>query len=131
MLKENIELFVNTGVCSVYTNYCVLIGNNVLKSSFVVDRRDVLWNGTVRSSVRPSVCLSVRSNALLYDAVMVVVRRKLGRKYRTNRVLNPGPVVCESITLSAHRQPLRLQFLYKYDFNIPRLTALLFSSPGL
>ena len=35
------------------------------------------------------------------DTDMVVVSRKLGRKYRTNRVLNPGPVVCESITLSA------------------------------
>ena len=28
------------------------------------------------------------------------------RKYRTNRVLNPGPVVCESITLSARPQRL-------------------------
>ena len=26
--------------------------------------------------------------------VMVVVSRKLSRKYRANRVLNPGPVVC-------------------------------------
>ena len=30
----------------------------------------------------------------------------LGRKYRTNRVLNPGPVVCESMTLSARPQLL-------------------------
>ena len=29
-----------------------------------------------------------------YDAV--VVSQKLGRKYRTNQVLNPGPVVCDS-----------------------------------
>ena len=35
---------------------------------------------------------------------MVVVSRKLGRKYRTNLVLNPEPVVCESITLSARPQ---------------------------
>ena len=34
------------------------------------------------------------ANVQIYDAVMVVVSRKLGRKYRTNRVLNPGPVVC-------------------------------------
>ena len=46
------------------------------------------------------------ANAQLYDAVMVVVSRKLGRKYRTNRVLNPGPVVCEFITLSARPQLL-------------------------
>ena len=29
------------------------------------------------------------ANAQLYDAVMVVVSWKLGRKYRTNRVLDP------------------------------------------
>ena len=40
------------------------------------------------------------------DAVMVVNNRKLSRKYRTNRVLNPGPVVCESNTLSARPQRL-------------------------
>ena len=43
---------------------------------------------------------------------MVVVSRKLGRKYRTNRVLHPGPVVCESIALSNRPQllflPLRI-----------------------
>ena len=37
---------------------------------------------------------------------MVVVSQKIGRKYRTNGVLNPGPVVCESITLSSHPQLL-------------------------
>ena len=37
---------------------------------------------------------------------MVVNSRKLSRKYRTNRVLNPGPVVCESSTLSARPQRL-------------------------
>ena len=31
---------------------------------------------------------------------MVVASRKLGRKYRTNRVFNGGPVVYESISLS-------------------------------
>ena len=43
-----------------------------------------------------------------YDAVMVVVSRKLGRKYHnyTNRVLNPRPVVFESMTLSACPQLL-------------------------
>ena len=38
---------------------------------------------------------------ILIHADMVVVSRKLGRKCRTNQVLNPGPVVCEYITLSA------------------------------
>ena len=37
---------------------------------------------------------------------MVVVSWKLGSKYHTNRVLNPGPVVCESITLSTRPQLL-------------------------
>ena len=37
------------------------------------------------------------ANAQLNDAVMVVVSRKLGGKYRTNRVLNPGPVVCDPL----------------------------------
>ena len=41
---------------------------------------------------------------------MVVVSRKLGIN-RTNRALNPGPVVCESITLSVHPQLLRLQLV--------------------
>ena len=41
--------------------------------------------------------------AKFYDAVMVIVSQKLDRKYR---VLNPGPVVCESITQSAHPQLL-------------------------
>ena len=38
-------------------------------------------------------------NAQLYDAGMVVASREFGRKYRAYRVLHPGPVVCESITL--------------------------------
>ena len=41
------------------------------------------------------------ANAQLYDAVMVVVSRKLNRKYRINQFLNPGPLACKSITLSA------------------------------
>ena len=45
------------------------------------------------------------ANAQL-DAVMVVNSRKLSRKYHTNRVLNRGPVVCESIALSARPQRL-------------------------
>ena len=52
------------------------------------------------------------ANAQLFDAVMVVVSRKLGRKFRTNRVLNPGPVVCESITLSARPQLLLCLYVY-------------------
>ena len=42
------------------------------------------------------------------DAVKVIISWKLGRKNRTNRVLNPWSVLhCEAITLSA--RPLRLQ----------------------
>ena len=46
------------------------------------------------------------ANAHLYDTVMMIVSWKFGRKYRTNQVLNPGPVICESIALSAHPQLL-------------------------
>ena len=53
------------------------------------------------------------ANAHLYDAVMVVVSRKLARKYHTNRVLILGPVVCESITLSTRPQLLPLPFRSK------------------
>ena len=55
----------------------------------------------------PSPTLHTPANAQL-DAVMVVNSQKLSRKYRTNRVLNPGPVVCESNTLSARPQRLPL-----------------------
>ena len=53
----------------------------------------------------PSPTFHTPANVQL-DAVMVVNSRKLSRKYRTNRVLNPGPVVCESSTLSARPQRL-------------------------
>ena len=51
---------------------------------------------------RPSTYTSERST----DSGMVVVSRKLGRKYCTNQLYNPGPVVCESITLSARPELL-------------------------
>ena len=54
----------------------------------------------------PTFHTHIPANAQLYDAVTVVVRHELGRKYRTNRFLNPGPVVCKSITLSALSQLL-------------------------
>ena len=38
------------------------------------------------------------------DAVMVVIIRKLGRKYHSNRVLNRRPVVCEFIMPGLHLQ---------------------------
>ena len=58
---------------------------------------------------QPSMHTSERST----DSDMVVACRKLSKKYRTNRFLNPGPVVCESITLSARPQLL----LYRiYNF---------------
>ena len=49
---------------------------------------------------------------------MVVVSRKLGRKYFTNRVLNPGPVVCKSITLSADLQLLLEKLRWKCDYHM-------------
>ena len=55
----------------------------------------------------PSPIFHTSTNAQLYDAV--VVSRKLGRKYRTKRVLKPGTVY-ESITLSARPQLLTTSF---------------------
>ena len=73
--------------------------------------------------LRPSTHTSER------DAVKVIISWKLGRKYRTNWVLNPWPMLWEAITLSA--RPLRLQkrigsfglinytfFSYIFDFAI-------------
>ena len=57
--------------------------------------------------------LHTQANAQLYDAVRVVVSRQLGRMYRINQVLNPGPVVCESITLSARSRLLCLMSLQR------------------
>ena len=51
---------------------------------------------------RPSTHISERST----NSGLVVVSRMVGRRYCTNWVLNPGPVVCESITLSARPQLL-------------------------
>ena len=61
------------------------------------------------------------ANAQLYDAVMV--SRKLSRKYRTNRILNPGPVVCQSITLFARPQLLLWTFGITY-FGSSRILTL-------
>ena len=67
---------------------------------------------TLMSFVRPDQEIILRPSThqrtlnSIYDAFMVVARRKLGRKYCTNWVLNPGHVVCESITLSARPQLL-------------------------
>ena len=61
------------------------------------------------------------SNAQV-DAAIVVNSRKLSRKYRTNRVLNPGPVVCESSTLSARPQRLPERHLYVIDMYIEYLS---------
>ena len=51
---------------------------------------------------------SMTAFSQLYD----VVSHKLGRSYRTTWVLNSGPVVFESTTLSAH--PLLLPLLLRY-----------------
>ena len=45
-----------------------------------------------------------QANAQLHDAVMVVVSQEV---YLTHRVLSPGSVECESITLSARPRLLR------------------------
>ena len=71
-----------------------------------------MWNVTLEYYTQLPILMSwVRldlpltpANAQLYDAVMVAVSQKLDRKYHTNWVLNPGPVVSKSITLSAHQQ---------------------------
>ena len=62
--------------------------------------REILPCPSIHTSERSTLCTG-----------MLVVSRQLGRKYRTNRVLNPGPVMCEFITLSA-RPLLLLIFLY-------------------
>ena len=48
----------------------------------------------------------------LLNSMMLLVSHKLGRKYRTNRFLNSGPVVFESTTPSAH--PLLLPLVLRY-----------------
>ena len=50
------------------------------------------WEILPRPSTHTSECST--------DSGMVVVSQKLGRKYRTNRVLNLGPVLCKSSSLS-------------------------------
>ena len=53
----------------------------------------------------PSVTFHTHQRTLnLYDTDMVAVNRKLDRKYCIDRVLDPKPVLCESITLSARPQ---------------------------
>ena len=58
------------------------------------------------SCIRPDQGILTRpstfaGNAQLYVAVVVPVSQKLGRKCTHPPSLNPGPVACESITLSA------------------------------
>ena len=68
----------------------------------------IVLGGTRPGNASPTFHIHQRTPQL--DAVMVVNSRKLSRKFRTNRVLNPGPVVCESSTLSA--RPQRLPTFY-------------------
>ena len=77
----------------------------------------------------PSPTFLIPANAQL-DAVMVVISRKLGRKYRTNRVLNPGHVVCESITLSARLQRLLYASWYLFHASI-QLSCILCAIDGV
>ena len=86
----------------------------------------LVWNVTLKYTAthlnvfgltrpgNPSPTLHTPANAQFY-AVMVVVSQKLSIKYRTNRVLNAGPVVCESITLSALPQLLMNYSAEDYD----------------
>ena len=94
----------------------------------------LMWNVTleytathfnVLGQTRPgntSLTFHTPANPQLCDTDMVVVSWKLGRNYRTNRVLNPGAVVCESITLSARPQPL--PSIYEEDLNITFTTSI-------
>ena len=66
----------------------------------------LMWNVTLEYTATHFPHISERST----DSGVEVVSRKLGRKYRTNLVLNPGPVVCESITPSAGPQLLPPSF---------------------
>ena len=84
----------------------------------------LMWNVTLKYTVTHFNVLGetrpgnpyphTPANAQL-DAVMVVNSQKLNRKYRANRVLNPGPVVCESSTLSARPQLLPSHSDYPRD----------------
>ena len=49
--------------------------------------------GLTRPAYPSRLSIHTPANAQLYDAVMVVVILKFGRKYCINRVLNPGPMV--------------------------------------
>ena len=78
----------------------------------------LMWNVTleyttinfnVLGKTRPEILPRPSTHSELYNGGMVVVSWELGRKYRTHRVVNPGPAVCEFITLSA-----RLQLLLFY-----------------
>ena len=68
----------------------------------------------------PSTTFHTPANAQL-DAVMVVNSWKLSRKYRTNRVMNPGRLMCESITLSARPQRLPVYRRIILSMNIKSL----------
>ena len=70
-----------------------------------IDSGSYLSESTMLSSANLS---SMTAFAQLYD----VVSHKFGRRYRTTWVLDAGPVVFESTTLSAH--PLLLPLLLRY-----------------
>ena len=85
---------------------------------FNVAFKHLMWNFTMEYTAthfnvlgktrrgNPSPTFHTHTSERSTSSVMVVVSRKLGRKYRTHRVLNTGPVVCESITLSTDPQLL-------------------------
>ena len=76
-----------------------------------------------RHGANLSLCCTLMWNVTLeYTATHFnVLGEKLSRKYRTNRVLNPGPVVCESSTLSARPQRLRYYLVYRPICNIANM----------
>ena len=74
---------------------------------------NLMWNAhfDVLGETRPDLP-HISANTQLYVADIVVVSWKLGINNCTNRVLSPGPVVSESITLFARPQRLPCFDLY-------------------
>ena len=95
--------------CSSGTLTNVLPHRNAMLQMWLTCRCAIHWCGMSHWNIQLPILMSwvrpdlevlpdlphTTANAQL-DAVMVVISRKLARKYRTNQVLNPGPLVCES-----------------------------------
>ena len=73
--------------------------------SWVRPDREIILPDLPHTSEHSAVYGGSRSEALL-------------KVYRTHRVLNPGPVVCESITLTARPQMLLLEIVPEGNRNL-------------